>query len=119
MDYSFHWIHNHGGLCEESAYPYKAEVGTCKRCRTVPGTQVSNWVDVEEKSEYHMRLALSQQPVAIACEAGIDFQLYQRGIFSDVSCSDDVDHGVLLVGYGEDNGTKYWIVKNSWGPEWG
>lgn len=46
-------------------------------------------------------------------------QHYKKGIANPRWCSDSIDHGVLLVGFGEENGMKYWIVKNSWGPKWG
>ena len=68
-------------------------------------------------------------PVSIAIDATEDkFMLYKEGVFVDDTCqngADSLDHGVLVVGYGTDNSTKlgdaadYWIVKNSWGPEWG
>ncbi len=47
------------------------------------------------------------------------FQFYKKGILSSKDCGHELDHGVLLVGYGVEHKTKYWIIKNSWGKSWG
>lgn len=63
-------------------------------------------------------------PVSVAIDAHLDsFQYYGGGVYYDPKCGntpDDVNHAVLVVGYGvEDDGTKYWLVKNSYGKTWG
>jgi len=62
------------------------------------------------------------QPVSVAIEADrMVFQMYTSGIISKTSCGTNLDHGVLVVGYGTDAaaGGDYWLLKNSWGPSWG
>eukprot|EP01016_Furgasonia_blochmanni_P017734 TRINITY_DN2041_c0_g1_i1.p1 TRINITY_DN2041_c0_g1~~TRINITY_DN2041_c0_g1_i1.p1 ORF type:complete len:369 (-),score=94.42 TRINITY_DN2041_c0_g1_i1:876-1982(-) len=68
--------------------------------------------------------AVAQQPISVAIEADLDiFQFYTGGVIDKETCGIDLDHAVLIIGYGTEqaNGTNtdYWIVKNSWGPDWG
>jgi C1A family cysteine protease len=63
--------------------------------------------------------SIAQQPVSVAIEADhLSFQLYKGGVYSGM-CGTRLDHGVLAVGYGEENNKKYFRVKNSWGAGWG
>jgi len=61
---------------------------------------------------------LLQGPVAISIAAS-DFMIYSSGIFDDCAKDAVVNHAVVLIGYGKDDGTNYWTVQNSWGPKWG
>merc|ERR1712217_252615 len=121
MDFAFKYEEG-GELCTESSYPYQAKSGICKQssCAVgIPKGGVTGFKDVTADDEQALMEALSQQPVSVAIEADQKaFQLYKTGILSK-TCGDKLDHGVLAVGYGVDQGTKYWKVKNSWGPGWG
>ena len=124
MDNAFTWIHSNPGLCSEKDYPYTSGTtlspGKCSStCESVSGSTVNSFVDVEPSSDESMMAALSKQPVSIAIEADQrDFQLYKSGVFSG-TCGQSLDHGVLVVGYGSEEGNDFYLIKNSWSSNWG
>lgn len=121
MDQGFQYIITNGGITSEAQYPYTAQDGTCNTNVTSVAT-LSSFVDVATNNEAALLAAVNIGPVSVAIEADQQcFQFYSGGVLSDPSCGTQLDHGVLVVGYGTDSTTNqdYWIVKNSWGPSWG
>ncbi|KAJ4702625.1 putative Cysteine protease [Melia azedarach] len=121
MDDAFEFIIENKGLTTEAKYPYEANDGTCnKRKATPPAAKITGYEDVPANNEAALLNAVANQPVSVAIEAsGSDFQFYSGGVFTG-QCGTELDHGVTAVGYGTtDDGTKYWLVKNSWGTSWG
>lgn len=106
------------GMCTEDNDPYEAKESECRYC--VPSARFESCKLVEPNNELALLDALHNGPVSVAIEADQKaFQFYQGGIIDTQSCGTNLDHGVLVVGFGTDNGKDYWLVKNSWGPDWG
>jgi len=119
MDNAYQYIISNGGIDAESCYPYTALDGTCHYNSSCCASTVTSFVDVPSGNENALQLAVYKTPVAIGVDA-VDWQTYSGGVFYDPSCtSDELDHSAVIIGWGVDNGTDYWIVKNSWGSDWG
>ncbi|KFK30309.1 hypothetical protein AALP_AA7G245200 [Arabis alpina] len=120
MDYAFQYIMKHGGLKTEQDYPYRGSNGKCNSfLKNSKVVSIDGYEDVPTNDETALKKAVSYQPVSVAIEAGGRvFQHYQSGIFTG-QCGINMDHAVVAVGYGSENGVDYWIVRNSWGPSWG
>ena len=69
-------------------------------------------------SNQALKASIANQPTNVSIDAGDDMMFYNGGIFNG-QCGDDLNHAILGVGYGSDNGKDYWLVKNSWGETWG
>ena len=121
MDNAFKYIIDNG-ICSEKDYPYQSVQGQCQssNCNTV--VRLKDYADIEPNNEKILKRAVAQQPVSVAIQANLSsFHFYKSGIYQDPDCGNELDHGVLIVGYGSDviNELDYWIVKNSWSDQWG
>lgn len=124
MDNAFEWIISNGGITTEADYPYVSGSGHAPSCDSSKlshkAVTIDGYEDVPTRSESALAQAVTKQPVSIAVDAeGSAWQLYHAGTIYSGNCGTTLDHGVLLVGYGTQDGTDYWLVKNSWGAGWG
>jgi len=107
------------GVVTEDRMPYRAnDQGTCYWSKYTSDFFNKDMLDVPKSDNDELLAAVDRQPISIAVAAE-KFMHYQSGIFNDWTCGTDLDHAILLVGYGEDSTGKYYKVKNSWGTSWG
>jgi len=103
MDYAFTYIET-APLELEADYPYKGVDGTCSYEPTKGYGRVVGFQDVTAGSASQLKAALSKGPVSVAIEADdMVFQGYTGGVIT-AGCGDQLDHGVLAVGYGSEDG---------------
>ena len=132
MENTFTWLKENGGIMTDTDYPYKGRKGTCQSDETKYvdmqitgytklGSGSSTWdpVDEDEIKEFLYETG----PLAVALNAN-PLQTYSSGILDKTSSqcpTSGMNHAVTMVGYGHDDtlDKDYWIVKNSWGKNWG
>jgi len=112
--------------CSEMCYNQQGkplctpELCDCSPRKDDTTATISGWKDLP-KNEAQLKAWLSTNgpiSIGVAVPLGTVWQSYTGGIMSNCGSSTP-DHGVLLVGYGDESGKAYWIVKNSWGAGWG
>ncbi|GAB4831392.1 hypothetical protein Ancab_005403 [Ancistrocladus abbreviatus] len=120
LNRAFQFIVDNNGLTTEANYPYTGSQGMCNS--VAAAATISGYENVPANSESALILAVANQPVSIAIDAsGKDFQQYSSGVYTGEQCGtdlaiSDLNHAVTIIGYGmTDDGTKYWLIKNSWG----
>ncbi|XP_034101935.1 procathepsin L-like [Drosophila albomicans] len=117
---AFNYIWNNG-IDTESSYPYEARDDDCRYNRNYIGAKISGTVHVESGNEDALASAVANKgPISVAVDVIYKFRHYSGGVFNEPSCSQHLNHGVVIIGYGTDSvGGDYWLVRNSWGKNWG
>jgi hypothetical protein len=121
MDSAFDFVVHNGGIDTAEEYSYYSSWGLplswCNKRKLSDRRVVAidGYQDVPPDDELALAKAASQQPVAVAVCASPAMQFYSGGVMAEKECCEELNHGVLLVGYDKSS----WIVKNSWGESWG
>lgn len=113
------YIAMEGKMCSRNEYPWVGKKESCKlsECKTVYEVPAYEFVSINPPTESALFDAVLQQPILITMSDEL-LQHYVSGVISD-PCENNINHAALLIGYGKENGTDYWLIKNSYGEDWG
>jgi len=123
---AFSNIMDAGGIVSSEAYPYTAGDGIASSCRESKSSQPDRVASINScfiipQSERELENYVATiGPIAVSVNADCrPFKDYRSGILHTSECTGEPGHAVLLVGYKNDPNGNYWIIKNSWGTDWG
>uniref|UniRef100_M3XZ39 Cathepsin K n=4 Tax=Mustelinae TaxID=169418 RepID=M3XZ39_MUSPF len=122
MTNAFQYVQKNRGIDSEDAYPYVGQDESCMYNPTGKAAKCKGYREIPEGNEKALKRAVARVgPISVAIDASLtSFQFYSKGVYYDENCnSDNLNHAVLAVGYGVQKGNKHWIIKNSWGENWG
>ena len=113
------YVQQNGQTLEQN-YTYTARDGTCRASQMTSSVGVTRVNQVPSRSASALKAAIAQGPTSVTVEADRSvFQRYTGGVLNSAACGTQLDHAITAVGYGNKNGQSYYIVRNSWGPNWG
>ncbi len=120
------------GISTAEQYPHNSnrngiDTNYCKAGVPTSDVRVLGRVDIPSGDEEALKEAVATKgPIGIAMLALDNFGKYKSGIYDDPECENSisaggqsVNHNIIIVGYGEENGIPYWLIRNSWGASWG
>ncbi|XP_072303963.1 cathepsin S-like [Eucyclogobius newberryi] len=121
MTYAFKYVIKNQGIAADNSYPYNGKRGHCKYNPDYNAANCTGYTFLPKGDERALKVAVATVgPISVAIDATRPkFVFYKSGVYKDKYCTHSVNHGVLVVGYGTEDGQDYWLVKNSWGTGYG
>lgn len=122
MTSAYEYVQQNPGVDTESSYPYEERNSTCRFDPANVGGECMNYMEIMEGNEQALMQAVATVgPVAAGIDgAQLSFMFYKSGYYFEPKCDTEVNHAVVVVGYGKtEAGEEYWICKNSWDTDWG
>ena len=122
MHQAFDYVLENGGLQTAKTYPYTGMEGQFCHRNTDHNVKdlISGYRRIDEHDNDRMRKVLTYSVITSAVDAG-DISFYSSGVYDNRQCRSDINHAIVIVGYGvsKSTGLKYWKIRNSWGENWG
>jgi len=119
---AYQYVVSAGGLETEDDYPYLGQDGTCNVTKDKEQDPITGYqLAIPEGSTDEIALAnflATNQPISTAVDAST-WSTYSGGILQASQCSQNIDHGVQIVGYSGLDNKGYWVIRNMWGADWG
>jgi len=121
--YAKTWSDGGLGLAHEAQYGYQDTASTYV-CPTLAGYNIgamitSNYYTYSADEDLLKTLVYQYGAVIAAVQAEGAFSEYSSGVFAGCDADTSIDHAITVVGYGTEDGVDYWLIKNSWGSDWG
>jgi cathepsin L len=109
------------GIATEDDYPYVGQDQNCNKDAESDIT-IEGCVRLPEYDEAYLQAAVGKKgPIAVVMDVHKSIKLYKDGIYEEPGCTDpdNYNHALLVIGYGREAQQDYWLIKNSWGVDWG
>jgi len=124
MSWGIQYVIDKQGAVRSNNYPYHASNGKCQESDFTKADRYckpKELINFPPGSYDDLINALDDGPVAVGVNAGA-WHSYSSGVLSAKDCTGPmtaINHGVVAVGWGTENGVDYWLLRNSWGTRWG
>ena len=120
VDKTYQYIINNNGIDTLESYPnIYYSVGSCNFSAENVGARILGYANVTEGDEEELKSVVGTLgPVTVVITTDMAWSVYQDGVYYKENCMNTTEifnHAAVIVGYGNDNGEDYWLVKNSWG----
>jgi C1A family cysteine protease len=117
---AYEYVIHAGGMDTEESYPYRARDGTCAFKPADVEVKIAGYsYATKTKNEEEMKTAVATVAPLSICVDAQPWQFYSKGVMTRAQCGLNLDHCVQITGYDTSASPPYWVVRNSWGRNWG